>query len=147
MYILLALCVVGGVLFYVGGSAGSIDVAGDILDIPRYSDLFLYLNYGLLALTVLITIIILIAEFGSKLISTPLAALKSLIPIVLFVLVFVVTWNLGSAEELKIIGYDGTENVGFWAQMTDMIIYSVYTLVATTIAAIVFGGIYTKLKK
>ena len=143
----MALCIAGSIAFYVGGSAGTIDVAGDLLNIPRYSDMFLYLNYGLLALTVLITIVILIAEFGTKLISSPLAALKSLIPLILFAIVFIVTWNLGSAEEMKIIGYEGTDNVGFWAQCTDMIIYSVYTLIGATIATIVFGAIYTKVKK
>ncbi len=147
MYILMALSIAGGIAFYAGGSAGTIDVAGDLLNIPRYSDMFLYLNYGFVALAIIITLIILIAEFGSKLVANPVTALKSLIPLILFAIVFIVTWNLGSAEKMNIIGYEGTDNQGFWAQCTDMIMYTVYTLITATVATIVCGAIYTKVKK
>ena len=106
LLILLALCVIVGVMFYVGGSNGTLDVAGDLLSIPRYTDLFLYLNYALVILTCIITLGILLINFGYRLKYNPKGALKSLIPIVLFILVFVLSWNLGSPEKLEIIGID-----------------------------------------
>ncbi len=147
LLILLALCVIVGVMFYVGGSNGTLDVAGDLLSIPRYTDLFLYLNYALVILTCIITLGILLINFGYRLKYNPKGALKSLIPIVLFILVFVLSWNLGSPEKLEIIGYEGTENVGFWAQCTDMFLYVSYILLGVTILTLFGMAIYTKVRK
>ena len=147
LLILLALCVIVGVMFYVGGSNGTLDVAGDLLSIPRYTDLFLYLNYALVILTCIITLGILLINFGYRLKYNPKGALKSLIPIVLFILVFVLSWNLGSPEKLEIIGYEGTENVGFWAQLTDLLLYVSYILLGVTILTLFGMAIYTKVRK
>lgn len=147
MLVLLALCVVVGALFYAGGSNGTLDVAGDLLDIPRYTDVFLYLNYALAGLVCLITIVVLVLKFAARFKYNPAAAVKSLIPIVLAVLVFVVSWCLGSPEKLDIIGYEGTDNVGFWAQCTDMIIYACYTFFTVTILTLFGMAAYNKFKK
>ena len=45
LWSLLALGIVVIAMFFAGGSDGSLEVAGDFLDIPRYSDLFLVWNY------------------------------------------------------------------------------------------------------
>lgn len=147
LLILLALCVIVGVMFYVGGSNGTLDVAGDLLSIPRYTDIFLYLNYALVGLACLITLAILVINFGYRLKYNPKGALKSLIPVVLFILVFVVSWYAGSPEKLEIIGYEGTENVGFWAQCTDMFLYVSYILLGVTILTLFGMAIYTKVRK
>ena len=41
LWVLLIVGVIFSVMFYAGGSAGTHEVAGDFLDIPRFSDLFL----------------------------------------------------------------------------------------------------------
>ena len=79
-------------------------------------------------------------------IASPAAGLKALIPIAIFVVIFVVPWLLGSPYKVSIIGYEGSDNVGFWAQFTDMIIYANYALVIGVIATIAGSVIYTKLK-
>lgn len=81
-----------------------------------------------------------------NLVANPLSAIKSLIPLIIFVLIFVVAWSLGSAEKISIIGYEGTENEGFWAQFTDMVIYASYTLFAAVVLAIFGARVYTSLK-
>lgn len=143
----MVLCVIVGVMFYVGGSNGTLDVAGDLLSVPRYTDIFLYLNYALVGLACLITLAILVINFGYRLKYNPKGALKSLIPVVLFILVFVISWYAGSPEKLEIIGYEGTENVGFWAQCTDMFIYTTYILLGAAILTLFGMAIYTKVRK
>ena len=41
LWTLLALGIVVIAMFFLGGSQGSLEVAGDFLDIPKYTDLFL----------------------------------------------------------------------------------------------------------
>jgi len=81
-----------------------------------------------MALTLFITLFMALMGYVKSLISSPISAIKSLIPIALFVLIFVVAWNLGTGEKMSIIGYEGTENEGFWAQFSDMMIYAIYAL-------------------
>lgn len=147
LYVLMALCIVFGLMFYAGGSEGSLEVAGDFLDIPRYTDLFLYWNYILVILAIVITLVVVLVSYAISLKYTPKRAIRTLVYVCVFVLILVVSWFLGSPEELPIVGYEGTDNVGFWAQCTDMIIYSVYILVVAVIATIIGAAIYVKLKK
>lgn len=147
LYLLLALGVVVGVAFYAGGSVGSIEVAGDTLNVPRFTDMFTNWCYALVGLTMLATLIFIVLNFVNAFRYSVKKAIKSLIVIALFILVFVVAWFLGSPEEMKILGYEGTDNVGFWAQLTDMIIYSVYILTAATVCTIIGSTLYVKVKK
>ena len=55
LWVLLAVGIVVSVLFYVGGSQGSLEVAGDFLSIPKFTDLMLYWNYTLVGLVCLAT--------------------------------------------------------------------------------------------
>ena len=63
---LLALDIVFIALFFLGGSNGSLEVAGDFLDIPRFTDVFLVWNYILLGLAVLITLAVVCVEFANR---------------------------------------------------------------------------------
>jgi len=116
------------ILMYVGGNAESITVGEDSLTVPKFTDTLIYWSYFLLALTLGITLVMTLVHFVKQLLESPAAAIKTLIPLVLFILVFVISWFIGSGEKISIIGYEGTENEGFWAQFTDMIIYSIYAL-------------------
>ena len=147
LWVLMALGIIASVMFFVGGSEGSLEVAGDFLDIPKFTDLLLYWNYVLVALVI-------IATFGfviAKLVETfKVDAKKGLVSVGVVlgaIALCAVCWFLGSPEKIEILGYEGTDNVGPMAQMTDAIMYLVYILVAATVAALVWGVIYTKVKK
>lgn len=145
-YILGLLSALIVVMIYAGGNAESLEVGGDLLTVPKYTDTLLYWSYFLVGLVVVITLLLVIIGFIKNLISSPATAFKSLIPIVIFALIFIIAWSMGSAEKISIIGYDGTDNVGFWAQFTDMVIYAIYALFAAVAITIVGSRIYTSLK-
>ena len=147
LWILLALGIIASVMFYVGGSAGSLEVAGDFLDIPKFTDMFLTWIYLLVAMVVLVTFGFVIAKFVETYKVDKKKAVTSLGVIVAGVLLCVLCWVLGSPEKMEIIGYEGTDNVGNMARMADAIMYLVYILVAATVAALVWGVVYTKVKK
>ena len=134
------------VMIYAGGNAESLEVGGELLTVPKYTDTLLYWSYFLIGLIVVITLLLIVLGFVKSLVANPLSAIKSLIPLIIFVLIFVVAWSLGSAEKITIIGYEGTENEGFWAQFTDMVIYASYTLFAAVVLAIFGARVYTSLK-
>lgn len=134
-------------MMYVGGNADSImDGAGEALTVPKFTDALLFWTYALTGAALFITLFMAGFGFVKTLVSNPMAALKSLIPVALFVLLFVVAWSLGSGEKMSIIGYDGDGNVGNWAKFTDMIIYSIYALFAAVVITIAGGSIYVRLK-
>jgi hypothetical protein len=145
-YLLVILSGIFVAMIYVGGNAESLEVGGELLTVPKYTDTLLYWSYFLIGLIVVITLLLIVFGFVKSLVANPLSAIKSLIPLIIFVLIFVVAWSLGSAEKISIIGYEGTENEGFWAQFTDMVIYASYTLFAAVVLAIFGARVYTSLK-
>lgn len=145
-YLLVILSGIFVAMIYVGGNAESLEVGGELLTVPKYTDTLLYWSYFLIGLIVVITLLLIVLGFVKSLVANPLSAIKSLIPLIIFVLIFVVAWSLGSAEKISIIGYEGTENEGFWAQFTDMVIYAIYTLFAAVVLAIFGARVYTSLK-
>ncbi|OIP84595.1 MAG: hypothetical protein AUK44_02050 [Porphyromonadaceae bacterium CG2_30_38_12] len=134
------------ILMYVGGNAESITVGEEALTVPKFTDSLIYWSYFLLILTLGLTLLLTLIGFVKQLIENPTAAVKTLIPLILFVLVFVVAWFLGSTEKISIIGYEGSENQGFWAQFSDMVIYAIYALFIGLGVTIVGSGIYRKVK-
>lgn len=133
-------------LIYFGGNAESIVVGEESIPVPKFTDALIYWMYFLAVLTVAITLILTVVGFVKKLVDNTSSALKTLIPFALFALIFIVSWLLGSADKISIIGYEGTENVGFWAQFSDMMIFSIYTLFVAIIVTIVGSGVYKAIK-
>ncbi|MBQ3673957.1 MAG: hypothetical protein II928_05765 [Paludibacteraceae bacterium] len=144
LWSLLALGIVVIIMFFAGGSNGSLEVAGDFLDIPRFSDLFLVWNYILLGLAVLITLCIVIVEFTRNWKNDRRKAITTLCVVIGFIALACVCWFLGSPEKINIIGYEGTDNQGFWAQLSDAVIFACYFLVCGTIIAMIWGAIHTR---
>ena len=54
LWVLMLLGIVATIMFFAGGSNGSLEVAGDFLDIPRFTDLFLIWSYILLGIVILV---------------------------------------------------------------------------------------------
>ena len=144
LWSLLALGIVFIALFFLGGSNGSLEVAGDFLDIPRFTDAFLVWNYILFALVVLITLAVVIVEFSKNWKTNRRKAYMTLGVVCGFVVLALVCWFLGSPKELHIVGYEGTDNVGPWAQLADAVIYACYFLIVATIGTMIWGIIHTK---
>ena len=141
---LLALDIVFIALFFLGGSNGSLEVAGDFLDIPRFTDAFLVWNYILFGLVVLITLCVVCVEFANNWKTNRRKAIMTLGVVCGFILLGCVCWFLGSPEKIDIIGYEGTDNQGAWAQLSDAVIYACYILVIATIGTMIWGIVHTK---
>ncbi len=140
LYAIFAVILVVLGFFYFGGDAAPIPTALEMQN-PVYTDALLYLQYGLLALGVAVTIIAIIFQFGAVLKDNPIGALKSLGGIVLLVVVMIIAWNMASGEPLVLQGYDGNENVPFWLKLTDMFLFTIYILFAGTILAMLFSSV------
>jgi hypothetical protein len=145
MLLLLGVAVIA--MFFFGGSKGSLEVAGDFLDIPKFTDVLLIWIYVLVAGVVVVTFGFVIA----KLVETfKVSAKRGFITVgVVFAAVALcaLCWIVASPEKVEILGYEGADNEGTMARMTDAIMYLTYILTASTIIALIGGVIYTKFKK
>ena len=139
--------IVATALFFLGGSEGSLEVAGDFLDIPKFTNVLLYWIYALVVLVILVTFGFVIAKLVATFKVDPKRGLTSVLVVLAAVALCALCWFLGSPEKIEILGYEGTDNVGNMARMSDAIMYLVYILTASTVAALVWGVIYTRVKK
>ena len=139
--------IVATALFFLGGSEGSLEVAGDFLDIPKFTNALLFWIYALVVLVILVTFGFVIAKLVETFKVDPKKGLVSVGVVLGAVALCALCWVLGSPEKIEILGYEGTDNVGNMARMSDAIMYLVYILTASTVAALVWGVIYTKVKK
>ena len=147
LWVLMLVGIVASVMFFAGGSEGSLEVAGDFLNIPKFTDTLLYWIYVLVALVILVTFGFVLAKLVETFKVDPKAGVRSILVVLAAVGLCALCWFLGSPEKVEILGYEGTDNVGNMARMSDAIMYLVYILTASTVAALVWGVIYTKVKK
>ena len=147
LWVLMLVGIVATALFFLGGSEGSLEVAGDFLDIPKFTNVLLHWIYVLVVLVILVTFGFVIAKLVETFKVDPKRGLVSVGVVLGAVALCALCWFLGSPEKIEILGYEGTDNVGNMARMSDAIMYLVYILTASTVAALVWGVIYTKVKK
>ena len=147
LWVLMLVGIVATALFFLGGSEGSLEVAGDFLDIPKFTNVLLYWIYALVVLVILVTFGFVLAKLVETFKVDPKRGLMSVVVVLGAVALCALCWFLGSPEKVEILGYEGTDNVGNMARMSDAIMYLVYILTASTIVALVWGVIYTKVKK
>ncbi len=143
LWVLLGVGILVCLLFYAGGSQGSLEVAGDFLDIPKFTDLMLNWNYILFGLACVCTLGFVCWEFVKTLKTDPKKAIRQLVVVIAFIALILICWALGSPEKINIIGYEGTDNVGTMARLSDACIYLSYILLCGTLLAVVFGWCYT----
>ena len=144
LWSLLALGIVFIALFFLGGSNGSLEVAGDFLNIPRFTNAFLIWVYILLAIVILVTLAVVVVDFVNNWKTNRRKAYMTLGVVGGFILLALICWFLGSPEKINIIGYEGTDNEGAWAQLADAVIYACYFLVLATLGTMIWGYAYTK---
>ena len=147
LWVLMLVGIVATALFFLGGSEGSLEVAGDFLNIPKFTDALLYWIYVLVGLVILVTFGFVLAKLVETFRVDPKAGVRSILVVLAAVGLCALCWFLGSPEKIEILGYEGTDNVGNMARLSDAIMYLVYILTASTVAALVLGVIYTKVKK
>ena len=140
MYICFALIlVVLGMFYFVGYN----NPVGEY-NAPEHTETLIYLMYAMFGICVAVTVIGAIAQFGAALRDNPKSAIKSLIGLVLFVVVLVVSYGMGS--DATIMTGDGPYTDTFWLKITDMLIYSIYFLfgVAAIGTIVNLSGIFKK---
>ena len=71
----------------------------------------------------------------------------SLLSLVMLGMLLLVTYQLGNGEPLAIIGYQGKENTYHWLKISDMWIFSCFTLLGLIILATVAGTIWSTFKR
>ena len=130
-----------------GQGTGTMDsTAGEAMHVPLLTDAVFLWTYVLFAAAIVVAIVAALVKFVKSSISNPKTALKAVIPLLLFIGIFIVSFLMGSGERMEIIGYEGTQNEGIWAQITDMFIYTTYTLLVLVLLSIVGSKIYTAFK-
>ena len=148
LWVLMAFGIIATAIFFLGGNqVEGYEVAGDMLAVPNYTNLFLFTNYAYFCLVLLVTVCFVCIGFFNLFKQDKKKAVSTLCVLVAFVLLFVVCWFLGSPEKIDIIGYEGTDNQGFWAQLADMMMFVCYALVCGVLCSIAWGAIYTRMKK
>ena len=55
LWVLMIVGIIATAMFFFGGSEGSLEVAGDFLDIPKFTNVLLYWIYALVVLVILVT--------------------------------------------------------------------------------------------
>jgi hypothetical protein len=147
LWVLMIVGIIATAMFFFGGSEGSLEVAGDFLDIPKFTNVLLYWIYALVVLVILATFGFVIAKLVETFKVDPKRGLTSVLVVLAAVALCALCWFLGSPEKVEILGYEGTDNVGNMARLSDAMMYLVYILTASTVVALVWGVIYTKVKK
>ena len=136
-----------GAFFGGGNSEETHEVAGDVLTVPAKTDLLLYWTYALVGVVIAVTFGFVLVKYVSSFVTNIKGAIVTTVVLAAAVGLCYLCWHFGSDAKVEILGYEGTENVGFMARLTDAIMYLTYILTGATVVALVFGAIYTKLKR
>ncbi|MDR0348740.1 MAG: hypothetical protein LBH90_04515 [Tannerella sp.] len=140
--IVISLIVFG--LFFLGGSEDP--YKGEYWT-PTYTGLLLQWQYILFALSVVAILLFGMWQFISVFKTNPKGGLMGLIVVVLFAVMLIATYALGSDIKLPIMGEDIQKyNVPFWLKIADMWLYSTYILIVLIVLAMI-GGSVKKLMK
>lgn len=145
---LFAISLVIAVMFFLGlGNAEFVSPnTGEAMTDSTFTDPYIFWAYIMFGIVVVLTVVFAIVNFVKGFIDNPKKGITTLVVLVIFAGIFLVSWALGSDAKIDIIGYEGTDNVGFWARFSDMIMYTAYTLIGATFVALIGSWIYNKVK-
>lgn len=124
-------------LFMFGGK-----VPNQLYTTPVYTSTLLNWAYILFGIAIIAAIIFPIIRLFSR----PKQAMKSLIGLAVVVVVVLIAYAMADGTPMKIIGYNGPDNVPSMLILSDTIIYTMYILFAGTILAIIGTEIYRRVK-
>ena len=141
----ISLAVMG--LFAFGGQVAEMDKLIPDMSQPIHLDLLLRWTYVLVAITVAVVLLFMIIGFVKGLKEHPKKAIGGFLALGALALLLIVTYSMGSGEQLYILGYEGPHNVYFWLKFVDMWIYSIYAMVVLTVLAIIVTPLIAKMLK
>lgn len=115
---------------------------------PTYLDALLNWMYVLFVLSAAAALLFGIWQFASNFKTDPKGGIMGLVVIVLFAGLHFVTYTIGNGTPLGITNEDiQVYDTPFWLKVTDMWLYSTYTLVVLIILAILGGSVKKVLNK
>lgn len=113
-----------------------------------YTGLLLDWTYVVFAVTLVALAVLALWQFASVLKTNPKSALRSLIVVVLFALMLVITYSMGDGTPLTTLNADSqTYNTPFWLKATDMWIQSSVVLFVAIILVVCAGTVKRILNK
>lgn len=108
---------------------------------PAFLDLFLNWQYILFALCAASTLFFGVWQFASSFKTNAKGALMGLGVILLFFVLLFLTYTIGSETPVNVVNSEAQAyNVPFWLKVTDMWLYTTYTLVGLVVLAIFAGS-------
>ena len=128
--VLLGLCILGG------------KVPNQAYYTPVYTGALLNWAYILCGIAILAAVVFPIARLFTR----PKQAMKSFIGLVGLVVIVLIAYAMADDTPLKLIGYNGPDNVPSRLLMSDTIIYTMYFLFAGAVLAILGTEIYKRVK-
>lgn len=140
LYILCAVTVVVGALFYLGGY---VDPNAEYVE-PKYTESLMWLMYSFVAIAALIVVVDQIWQFVKQAIDSPKKALKSIGGLALVAILLVVTYFLSSGEQISVLGVEPISEGAI--RLVDMQLYSIYVLVVIGLVLMAIGGLAKKIK-
>lgn len=113
-----------------------------------YTGLLLDWTYVVFAITLVALAVLALWQFASVLKTNPKSALRSLIVVVLFALLLIITYSMGDGTPLTTLNADSqTYNTPFWLKATDMWIQSSVVLFIAIILVVCAGTVKRILNK
>ena len=113
-----------------------------------YTGLLLDWTYVVFAITLVALAVLALWQFASVLKTNPKSALRSLIVVVLFALLLIITYSMGDGTPLTTLNADSqTYNTPFWLKATDMWIQSSVVLFVAIILVVCAGTVKRILNK
>ena len=143
LYVVTVISLLMLALFFFGGVGEPLGANGDAKN-PIYTGELLYWCYILLVVCAIGMLTFGITQFASKLISNPKASIVTLGVFVAFALLLILAYSLGDGNLLSELNPNSDAqkfNVPFWLKVTDMWLYSMYTLAFLAIMAMVWGSV------
>lgn len=114
---------------------------------PVFTDALLYWVYVLLGITILALLVFSLLGFANNFRHNKKSAINSLLILVVFTVLLIVTYSIGDGTPLNIIGYEGPDNVKGMLKLTDMWLYSIYILMALTILSMLLSPVIKRIGK
>jgi hypothetical protein len=139
---LLISAIVSGAVFILFAVGGDDDPYKGELWNPHYTGLLLDWIYILFGLTIASLAVFAVGQFISRFKHDSQKALIGLGVLVIFAVLLIATYAIGSSDALPIINADSAKhNVPFWLKIADMWIYSIYVLMVLAVIGILWSSI------
>ena len=140
---LLAVSLIVFCVFIFGGSA----MEGDYR-VYNNTGLLLYWTYAMVCLTAVVALIFALTGFFKSFANNRKGALAGLAFLGLLVVIFVISFAIGSSTPLPGLNEDSQQyNTSGWLKSVDMFLYTIYALGGLTILAVLWNALKSAVSK